>query len=223
MAISSLSSYSNFGSFPAELTSSKTSTSLFHASLEKAFIDITTSEGDTVSFQRSTSHMAQTNYTNWQTSSAQATSIQSQTLDSHSFSYMVQGDLSAEELEDIGKLFHELSAIAEDFYQGDLEQALTGALQIGDLGSLSSLSATFTKAEVMASKTSSQQQYGLAHAPETERSKEEALARQRQAQWQQILNYLDKKKQEMAELGKKRSGANQEPWSGNAKNHRQSP
>ncbi|MEN8258620.1 MAG: hypothetical protein ABFS09_12230 [Thermodesulfobacteriota bacterium] len=200
MALSPLAAFNSLASYPADLQPFKTSATQVHASFEKASIDITTSDGDTVSLQRSTSHMAHSSYSQWQTSSSQATALQSQSLDNHSFSYEVQGDLSEEELKDIGELFDALSLIAEDFYQGDLEQAVAGALNLGDLGSLSSLSATFSKAEITASKITSQHPYAAADLAKTDHSEEQALARHRQAQWQQILSYLDKRKQGMAHL-----------------------
>ncbi|MCZ6876085.1 MAG: hypothetical protein O7G88_21575 [bacterium] len=55
---------------------------------------------------------------------------------------MVEGDLNAEELADIEKLFDRLLNIATDFFTGDLDQALDGTLAIDDLGSIASFGAS---------------------------------------------------------------------------------
>ncbi len=182
----------------------QTSASQLYASFEKALIDITTSDGDIVTLQHSSSHAALSQSVQWQNNVSQGASVSAQTLDTHSFSFSVQGDLSLEELEDLGDLFDSLSLIAADFYQGNMDGAIGAALNIGDLGSLSSVSATFTKSEISASQITSVSANPYAQAQLTETDNEEhALARQRQAQWQQILTYLETRKQDAAQLEEK--------------------
>ena len=70
-------------------------------------------------------------------------------LDSDFFSLSIQGDLNDEELADIHTLMEDLTDIAGNFFNGNLDDAMTSALSIGDMGSLSSLSATFTRTFAM--------------------------------------------------------------------------
>lgn len=199
MALAPLSALSSFDTYPSVDQSVKTSATQVNASFEKAFIDITTSDGDTVTLQRSTSHAAFSQSMQWQNTNSQGTALTAQSLDSHSFSYTVQGDLSAEELKDLGELFDALSVIADDFFQGNLDEAMTGALNIGDMGSLSSLSATFSKTEITATQITSQHPYAVADSKQNARD-ENAVANKQQAQWKQILSYLEKRKEELEHL-----------------------
>jgi len=73
-------------------------------------------------------------------------------FDAESMAMTVQGDLSDQELADIERLFTDLKSIAGDFFQGDLEAALAGATQIGDLGSIQALSATFRHTATVATR-----------------------------------------------------------------------
>lgn len=193
MALSSLPALSTLGTYQSANQPFKTVTTQVEASFEKTFIDITTSDGDTVTLQRSTSHRALSQSVHWQNSTSQGIAYSGQILDSHDFSYSIQGDLSAEELQDLGELFDTLSLIAEDFFQGNLDEALAGALNIGDMGSLSSLSATFSKSEITASRLASSHPYAVQDSIKSD-SAENAIARHRQAQWQQILTYFETRK-----------------------------
>ncbi len=205
MALAPLSALTSLSPYAGAEPSVKTSATQLHASFEKAFIDITTSDGDIVSLQRSTSHAAFSQSLQWQDASSQATAISAQSIDSHSFAYTVQGDLSPEELHDLGELFDTLSVIADDFFQGNLDEAMAGALNIGDMGSLTSLSATFSKTEITATQITSRHPYALADAKQANHD-ENALANKQQAQWKQIVNYLEKRKKELEHLGTKDVG-----------------
>lgn len=194
MALSSLAGPGNLGPALATSQPSRTVTTRTEASFEKALINITTRDGDTVTLQHSTSHAALSRSMTWQNASSQGLAFSGQVLDSHAFAYTVQGELSAEELQDLAELFDTLTAIAADFFQGHLDEALAGASAIGDTGSLAAFSATFLTAEITATRSSSQfagvaELNGPAHD-------ESALARHRQAQWQQILAYLEAREHE---------------------------
>jgi hypothetical protein len=190
MALSSLPALSTPGIYQNANQPFKTVTTQAEASFEKTFINITTRDGDTVTIKRSTSHAALSQNASWQNSNSQGIAYSGQILDSHDFSYSIQGDLSAEELQDLGELFDTLSLIAEDFFQGNVDEAVAGALNIGDMGSLSSLSATFSKSEITASRLASTHPYAKQNSIKNE-GEENAIARQRQAQWQQILTYFE--------------------------------
>ncbi len=193
MALSTLSPVTSLGPYSPASQPFQSSATQVQASFEKALIDIRTSEGDRVTLHHSSSHARLSHNVQWQDTASQGTAFTSQALDSHNFSFTVQGDLSAQELEDLGELFDSLSLIAADFYQGHLDGAVTKALNIGDRGSLSSLSATFSQTEITASQITTYQPQAIADLSRVDHD-EQALAQQRQAQWHQILAYLEKRK-----------------------------
>lgn len=202
MSLSSISPMGSFGHQQPENSSVKTSTSQFQASFENTLIDIRTSEGDTVTLTRNTSHVAASQKSQWQANASQGLAFSAQILDTHDFSYTVQGDLSQEELKDLGELFDTLSGIADDFFQDNLEEAMTGALTISNLGSLSSFSASFSKTEVVARQQITSTTPQALASTQYKDNEENAIAQQRQAQWQQILTYLDNRKEELSSLEK---------------------
>jgi hypothetical protein len=208
MALSSLAGLGTLG--PALNTgyAAQNVTTRAEASFEETLINITTRDGDTVTLRHSTGHAALSQGMTWQNASSQGMSFSGQVLDTHAFSYTVQGELSATELQDLAELFDTLAAIAADFFQGHLDEALAGASTIGDTGSLAAFSATFLTAEITATRSSSQIA-GVAEVADDEN----ALARHRQAQWQQILAYLEAR----------REGASQPPAKAaqTGKDHRQ--
>lgn len=187
-------------SFSAAQTSRSVTTQA-SAAFEKTLINITTRDGDTISLQSSSRQAAMSQTLQWQDTNNQGTALSARTEESHSFSYAVQGDLSAAELDDLNSLFTSLSAIAADFFSGDMETAVHGALQISDLGSLSSFSASFSRTEITAMQSISRHPYA-ANDKKQAMQQENILANKRRAQWQQILSYLEKNRQEMEELQK---------------------
>jgi hypothetical protein len=62
----------------------------------------------------------------------------------------IEGDLSSQEINDLIGVFQDLSGIATDFFNGNLAQAVKGAANIGDMGSITSLDATFSRTSVLA-------------------------------------------------------------------------
>jgi hypothetical protein len=61
---------------------------------------------------------------------------------SQEFSISVDGDLNEQEIKDIRKVLQSLDKIMKDLLSGQLDQGMTRAEKLGDLGSLSSIEAT---------------------------------------------------------------------------------
>jgi len=125
-------------------------------------------------------------------------------MEENSFSFSVKGDLNEEELNDLAALYDDLALIADDFYSGDLAGAMEGAMGIGDMGSLSQLSASFSHSERTATRLTSQ--HVLPPAEELNQGFKDMpglldrLAQQQEepdhnevlkGQWQQIKDFLD--------------------------------
>ncbi len=164
---------------------------------QTAAISMVTAEGDVVSLsvgqgisQTSAAQFA-TTADGRQTMSGRATSQAAQAM-----ALTVQGDLSDEELADVRNLINDLTAIATDFFNGDLQAATSGALNLGDMGSVSSLSASFrTSATVSTSLSQSMGPASLAAAAAEldkqftdrfDQSKADHYAAMVKAQWQQL-------------------------------------
>jgi len=110
-------------------------------------ITLTTLEGDTVTLSQQSSS---TRYRQESlTSDTYRLSEKAVGLDSMSIA--VQGDLNQQELDDLARLFDDLGAIANNFFTGHLEEAVNGAMIIGDMGTISSLEATFTQSSILSS------------------------------------------------------------------------
>jgi hypothetical protein len=119
--------------------------------------------------------------------------------------FSVQGDLNAQELADINRLVGELTSIASTFFSGDYEDAMTKAMDFGDLGlgSVSSLTAAFSSQTVSQTRITSQSSLpamadleDLYRQLETDRTDARDYAALLEARWQQILKALDEKKKE---------------------------
>lgn len=182
-------------------------------SFAETLIDITTSEGDRVTLHSTSSQAAVSQSRQWLTENSQGMALSAAMIDSHSFAYSVEGDLSAEELRDLGNLFDSLSQIAADFYEGNMETAVNSALQIGDMGSLSMFSASFSKTEVAMASTYTSA--GIPQPANDKSSQESAVARHRQAQWQQILTYLEQRARQQT------AADDDATITGNIENHRE--
>ncbi len=116
---------------------------------QNSSITITTDEGDVVTLAANSEQAAFLNFENQGNSAGQSMNFTAASLDSDFFSLSVQGDLNDKELADIYTLMEDLTDIARNFFSGNLDDAMTDALQIGDMGSLSGLSATFTQSLAM--------------------------------------------------------------------------
>jgi hypothetical protein len=172
-----------------------------------ANISLTTAEGDTVLIatnqQQASAVAAQT----WTSPLQQGMNFTAASLNSSSFHLSVNGDLSQEELADIQALLTDLSAIAGSFFSGDLDKAMGEAMNLGDMGSIARLSASFSYtatwslstrlAEYHPLPTAANQTGSLqdlfARLPEMideARTEELKYAEMLQAQWQQIKDFL---------------------------------
>ncbi len=116
---------------------------------QNSSITITTDEGDVVSLATSHEQAAFFDFESRENFAGQSMNFTAASLESDFFSLSVQGDLNDQELADIYTLMEDLTDIAGNFFSGNLDGAMTDALQIGDMGSLSSLSATFTHSLAM--------------------------------------------------------------------------
>ena len=139
---------------PNALTAGEKCESYQHASTETKRADITilTDEGDVISLSAAS---AQALALSAEKSSSPGMSKESFVV-SHlildKFQVSVQGDLNEEELADIKNLMDDLTMIADDFFHGRMEEAVEHALNIGDMGSLARLSATFSHTAVVSSR-----------------------------------------------------------------------
>lgn len=81
--------------------------------------ELTTKEGDKVTIQASASYGANI--------SRQVNSLSGSYSESQSFSFMVEGDLNADELNSINNLLGKVNTLAEQFYADDFEAAFVNA------------------------------------------------------------------------------------------------
>ena len=124
-------------------------TQLAFSESQKSSITITTDQGDVVTLTASHEQAAYLDFESRGNFAGQSMNFTAASLESDFFSLSVQGDLNDKELADIYTLMEDLTDIAGNFFSGNLDDAMTDALQIGDMGSLSSLSATFTHSLAM--------------------------------------------------------------------------
>lgn len=108
-------------------------------------IALTTREGDkiTISQQSAASHYRK------ESVSPDSYQLNEQSIRLESMGISVQGDLNQQELDDLSKLFDDLGSIANEFFSGNLGGAVSEALNIGDMGSISQLEATFTRTSIL--------------------------------------------------------------------------
>jgi len=169
---------------------------------QQASIFIKTKEGDTVRISENFATMqktAQLDYGN------DLGLLASELSSNHSEFLQVQGDLNTQELADLGSLLGDLSNIAGDFFNGNFDDAVAGAMKIGDMGSLAKLDASFTNNTFLATTlaghhpmpAASSNLFNDLMAQSAEKndaqSPEDALSvnDRLKAQWQQFLDYLE--------------------------------
>lgn len=180
------------------------------AETRQADIKFETREGDLVTISQGTSSQAQQTK---RTSSDGFEKTLTEQLSSSQFTLAVQGDLNEQELADLSTLLDKLSLIATDFFAGDINNAVSGALNIGEMGTISSLEATFAH-------TTSQSSFlkgphpipdlgnfmndGLFAAGLSENNKggQGAIVDTLQAQWKQFLEYFDERSTNEAVLNR---------------------
>ena len=118
------------------------------------------------------------------------------------FQVSVQGDINKEELADIKSLMGDLTMIADDFFHGRMDEAVQGAADIGDMGSLAQLSATFSRTALVSSRLTefhsmpTADSDAISRLNDLKKAAREADAMQYasmlKAQWEQIKEFLDK-------------------------------
>lgn len=162
-----------------------------------ANISFVTKEGDTISIHSDTLNKSIATLA----ASDTTQTLQTQGVTRDQFSLSVNGDLNDEELADLAQLLDKLGAIADDFYSGDMNGAVIGAMDIGDMGSIAKLEANF-------SHTTAIQGYlqGASHPvpdmqdmlfdellanTEQNPNPEQGITDMLQAQWKQFLDYFN--------------------------------
>lgn len=118
----------------------------YQAQSQEVSIFLTTQEGDKITIsQNASSEQIKAKYINDESMSKIESSMAT-----YNMSFAVEGDLNDQELADLSKLLNDLSGIADNFFKGHMDQAISGALNIGDMGSINKLEATFTHTSMLA-------------------------------------------------------------------------
>ncbi len=115
------------------------------AASNSAEINIKTKDGDLVTISQNYSNQLHT-----QQSITQATSTSLATAyENQGFSFNVQGNLNEQELQDLTELLSDLNNIANHFFSGNMEEAINESLNIGDMGSIAMLEASFSRTSML--------------------------------------------------------------------------
>ena len=118
----------------------------YRAQAQNADITLTTREGDRITIN-SQSIMSHERRIDGSLNGSQR--LLEQSMAANGMSFTVQGDLNDQEIADLTALLDDLNGIATDFFSGDLEEAVNGAMNIGDMGSISKLEATFSQTSLL--------------------------------------------------------------------------
>lgn len=113
-----------------------------YSSFNETNISITTDEGDIVTLSASRQYASMLIAAAQTDPYSQTGVLSAAQLESGYFNINIQGDLNDEEIADVQKLIKDIGKIANDFFSGRMDQAINKALNLGDLGSVSQLSAT---------------------------------------------------------------------------------
>lgn len=117
----------------------------YRAQSQDMAISLTTKEGDRITIHQSLSVAHQ--QLNLQGAGSRGTVAQG-TIES-GLTVELEGDLNHQEMADLVSLFRDLSGIAANFFSGKLDQAVTAASEIGDMGSFTALEATFSQTSIL--------------------------------------------------------------------------
>jgi hypothetical protein len=134
-----------------------------------ADIAITTAEGDTVVL--SASAVLQTAYASYDARgrlAGQGFDVHAEAVQlvvSQDTAITVAGDLSDTELADVHHLLEKLGAMAADFLAGDLDDAVTHALDLGELDTLANFDASFEYVQHVRVEQQYTAQENLRHTP----------------------------------------------------------
>lgn len=168
------------------------------AQTQSSSFSLTTAEGDRVTLSSLSQNYQYTHAIGWFNPTSSGLTVAGSSATAEAMGFSVQGDLNEQELADITRLVGELTSIASDFFSGDYDGALTRAMDFGDLsmGSVSSLSASFSSETVIQTRISSYEALpakadDLSDALGTDASEELKYAELLKARWQQILKVLD--------------------------------
>jgi len=118
----------------------------YRAQAQNSDITLTTREGDRITISQSS--MSQQRRSEYSTDGSKR--ILEQSMAASGMSFTVQGDLNDQEVADLTALLDDLGDIAADFFSGNLGEAVSGAMNIGDMGSISKLEATFSQTRLLA-------------------------------------------------------------------------
>jgi hypothetical protein len=112
-------------------------------------ISITTAQGDTVAFSQDFFSGAAFSLFAEKSANASMQTFTAASLTVESMGLEIQGDLNAEELSDIKRLFMDLHKIAKDFFQGDVQGAIKEALELNKhMDTITEFNASFTQTTV---------------------------------------------------------------------------
>ncbi len=196
----SLDTYLPASSLPQAYPLTRTNESVherYRAQSEEVSISLTTQEGDQITIRQS----AMSEQMNAQYKKDETLHTIDTRLAKSGMSLAVQGDLNDQELADLSKLLGDLSVIAGDFFNGNMTKAMTGAMNINDMGSITKLEATFSRTSLLANylevphpiPSFNGQQYDPLLNEATDRSsnsKGPSMVDTLIAQWQQFLDAL---------------------------------
>ncbi len=193
------------------LYSARSGKSAFEQTLAQAqstSFSLTTAEGDQVTLSGLSQNYQYTQAVGWFSPTSSGVNYASSSTSAKALGISVQGDLNEQELADITRLVTELTSIASTFFSGDQQGAITKAMDFGNMpmGSVSSLSASFSRQTVSQTRLSSHSPLpAMADLKDlklkdlydklgTEQSGEPDYATVLEARWQQILKTLDEMK-----------------------------
>lgn len=117
----------------------------YQAQSKGVSIALTTREDDIITI----SQRSATSKYRKESATADSSGLIEQNLRLNSMEISVQGDLNQQELDDLSRLLDDLGSIANDFFTGHMGEAITGTMNIGDMGSISRLEATFTRTSIL--------------------------------------------------------------------------
>lgn len=181
------------------------------AQTQSSWLSLTTAEGDLVTLSDLGLSYQQTQGVGWFSPISSGVNLSGSSISAEAMGLSVQGDLNAQELADITRLVGELTSVASAFFSGDYEEAMSQAMDFGDLGSVSSLAASFSSQTVSQTRITSHSTLpamadlaglnlqDLYQALDAGRSEEMDYAKLLEARWQQMLAALDAMQEE--ELG----------------------
>ncbi|MBU1403870.1 MAG: hypothetical protein KKE83_09180 [Proteobacteria bacterium] len=179
------------------------------AQTQSSSFSLTTAEGDQVTLSSLSQNYQYTHAIGWFNPASSGVNYASSSTSAEAMGISVQGDLNAQELADITRLVGELTSIASTFFSGDHEEAMTRAMDFGEMsmGSVSSFSASFSRQTVTQTRITSHQPLpamadlndlnlkDLYDTLGTGPGKELDYAEMLEARWQQILKALDEMKE----------------------------